>query len=205
MSCAVVSGSGTRFHFCSKPNKPTKNYLNESVSTISLISKLTNSRIQFKSPSGIQRNPASRASFKAFYSPTQRTDSFYYVLGIKESGTISDIKKAYKQMARKYHPDVSPPDRVDENTRRFLLVKEAYETLSDPLTRALYDQGLANGSGFNFSSGRGYDYHQRWDERREWKMRWQSQLNELKQRKKYSGGSMSWGARMRSRRLNHSE
>ncbi|CAA2965054.1 Hypothetical predicted protein [Olea europaea subsp. europaea] len=100
-------------------------------------------------------------------------------------------------MARKYHPDVSPPDRVDENTRRFILVKEAYETLSDPHTRALYDQDLANGLGFNFSAGRGYEFNQR---NGEWKMRWQSQLNELRQRKRDSGGRMTWGARMRSRR-----
>ncbi|CAI9778633.1 unnamed protein product [Fraxinus pennsylvanica] len=205
MSCAVVSGSETRFHFCSKPIKPTKNCLTENVSIISFRSQLTDHWIQFKTPSGIQRNPASRANFKAFYASKQSTDSFYDVLGIKESGTISDIKKAYKQMARKYHPDVSPPERVDEYTRRFKLVKEAYETLSDPHTRALYDQDLANGSGFNFSSGRGYEHHQRWDERREWKMRWQSQLSELKERKKDSGGRMSWGARMRSRRRNNSE
>ncbi|CAA3032254.1 Hypothetical predicted protein [Olea europaea subsp. europaea] len=103
-------------------------------------------------------------------------------------------------MARKYHPDVSPPERVDEYTRRFILVKEAYETLSDPHTRALYDQDLPNRLAFNFSSGRGYEYNQRRDERGEWKIRWQSQLNELKQRKKDSEGRMSWGARMRSRR-----
>ncbi|KAL2508071.1 Chaperone protein dnaJ 20 [Forsythia ovata] len=197
MSSTVITGSETRFHFCSKP---TKNCIPESFSSISFSSQLTNSRIQFKTPSGIPRNKGCMASFKALYATTQSTDSLYDVLGIEESGTISDIKKAYKQMARKYHPDVSPPERVDEYTRRFILVKQAYETLSDPHSRALYDQDLANGFGFNFSAGRGYEYQQRSDEREEWKMRWQSQLNELKQRKMDSGGRMSWGARMRSRR-----
>ncbi|CAI9778634.1 unnamed protein product [Fraxinus pennsylvanica] len=185
MSCAVVSGSETLFHFCSKP---TKNSITESFSSISFRSQLPNSRIQFKNPSGMTRRSHSRSSFKAIYAPTQSTDSLYDVLGIEESGTISDIKKAYKQMARKYHPDVSPPDRVDEHTRRFILVKEAYETLSDPHARALYDQDIAHGLGFKQRS------------EGEWKMRWQSQLNELKQRKRDSGGRMSWGARMRSRR-----
>ncbi|XP_022847188.1 chaperone protein dnaJ 20, chloroplastic-like [Olea europaea var. sylvestris] len=184
MSCAIV-----RFNFCSNPRNCTPG----SFSSISFSSQLTNSRIQFKTPSGLPRNRGCRASLKAFHAP----NSFYDVLGIEESGTISDIKKAYKQLARKYHPDVSPPDRVDENTRRFILVKEAYETLSDPHTRALYDQDLANGLGFNFSAGRGYEFNQR---NGEWKMRWQSQLNELKQRKRDSGGRMTWGARMRSRR-----
>jgi hypothetical protein len=43
-----------------------------------------------------------------------------------------EIKQAYKQLARKYHPNVSPPGRVDEYTKRFILVQEAYEILSDP-------------------------------------------------------------------------
>ncbi|XP_022887960.1 chaperone protein dnaJ 20, chloroplastic-like [Olea europaea var. sylvestris] len=201
MSCAVVSGSETCFHFCSKPDKPTKNCIPETVSSVSFGSQLTKSRIQIKTPLGISRNKRCRASFKAFNSSTQSTDSFYDLLGITESGTIADIKKAYKQMARTYHPDVSPPERVDEYTRRFILVKEAYETLSDPHTRALYDRDLASGMGFNFSAGRGYEYNQRSEERHgEWKMRWQSQLNDLKQRKTNSGERMSWGARMRSRR-----
>ncbi|MBF6096444.1 J domain-containing protein, partial [Nocardia cyriacigeorgica] len=58
--------------------------------------------------------------------------SFYELLGITESGTLPEIKQACKQLARKYHPDVSPPARVEEYTRRFIRVQEAYETLSDP-------------------------------------------------------------------------
>ncbi|CAI9778632.1 unnamed protein product [Fraxinus pennsylvanica] len=194
MSCAVVSGSETRFRFSSTPNRQTKNCILESYSNISFSSQLTNSRFPIKTPRGRR---TSRAHFRSSFEALYKTESFYNVLGIEESGTISDIKKAYKQMARKYHPDVSPPDRVDENTRRFILVKEAYETLSDPHTRALYDQDLANGLGFNFSAGRGCEYKQRYGE---WKESWQSQLDELKLRRRDSEGRMSWGARMRSRR-----
>ncbi|CAI0377253.1 unnamed protein product [Linum tenue] len=58
--------------------------------------------------------------------------SIYDLLGIPESVSLRDIKMAYKQLARKYYPDVSPPDRVEEYTQRFIRVQKAYETLSDP-------------------------------------------------------------------------
>lgn len=80
--------------------------------------------------------------------------SFYELLGISESGTLPEIKQAYKSLARKYHPDVSPPGRVKEYTRRFIQVQEAYETLSDPYRRALYDRDLAMGLHLAFSARR---------------------------------------------------
>ncbi|KAL3834383.1 hypothetical protein ACJIZ3_009119 [Penstemon smallii] len=107
-------------------------------------------------------------------------------------------------MARKYHPDVSPPDRVDEYTRRFIIVHEAYETLSNPKTRALYDEDLAGGFRYAFSDKRSNHYDGRIKETEEWKMKWECQLNELKQREnadKDSRQKMSWGARMRKQRL----
>lgn len=82
--------------------------------------------------------------------------SFYELLGIPESGTLIEIKQAYKQLARKYHPDVSPPDRVEEYTQRFIQVQEAYETLSDPRSRALYDRDMARGLHLAFSARRRY-------------------------------------------------
>ncbi|KAL2506412.1 Chaperone protein dnaJ 20 [Abeliophyllum distichum] len=80
-----------------------------------------------------------------------RPVSFYDLLGIPETGTQLEIKQAYKQLARKYHPDVSPPDRVQEYTERFIRVQEAYETLSDPRRRALYDRDMAKGLHLAFS------------------------------------------------------
>ncbi|XP_028548012.1 chaperone protein dnaJ 20, chloroplastic-like, partial [Dendrobium catenatum] len=82
------------------------------------------------------------------------TESFYELLGIPVSGSHDDIKRAYKQLARKYHPDVSPPDRTEEYTQRFILVQEAYETLSDPECRALYDRYLARGLHYALSARR---------------------------------------------------
>lgn len=71
------------------------------------------------------------------------TENLYELLGISETGTLAEIKQSYKQLALKYHPDVSPPERIEEHTKRFIQVKEAYETLSDPVSRALYDKQLA--------------------------------------------------------------
>lgn len=85
--------------------------------------------------------------------------SFYELLGIPESGSLMDIKNAYKQLARKYHPDVSPPGRVEEYTKRFIQVQEAYETLSDPSRRAMYDHDMAKGINFAFNARRRRNYH----------------------------------------------
>ncbi|XP_020215962.1 chaperone protein dnaJ 20, chloroplastic [Cajanus cajan] len=129
--------------------------------------------------------------------------SFYDLLGIPESGSITEIKSAYKQLARKYHPDVSPPDRVEEHTKRFIQLQEAYETLSDPSRRAMYDRDMAKGISFAFAARRRYNYHdQVVEQKSEWKGRWQTQLSELKRRSssKDAGGNMSWAARMRQQR-----
>lgn len=85
--------------------------------------------------------------------------SFYELLGIPESVSVTEIKNAYKQLARKYHPDVSPPGRVEEYTKRFIQVQEAYETLSDPSRRAMYDKDMAKGINFAFNARRRYNYH----------------------------------------------
>ncbi|KAK4440500.1 Chaperone protein dnaJ 20, chloroplastic [Sesamum alatum] len=165
---------------------------------LSFTSQLTKSRISVRNPSGPRR---ARARIEALYAPAE---TLYELLGITEGGSSpSDLKKAYRKMARKYHPDVAPPDRVDEHTRRFIMVKEAYETLSDPQTRALYDSDLAGGSGFGFSATSApYRYDKRMEERGEWRMRWQSQIDELKRRSMNPSrsGRMSWGARMRNQR-----
>ncbi|RRT34699.1 hypothetical protein B296_00052485 [Ensete ventricosum] len=84
----------------------------------------------------------------------ENAGSFYDLLGVPSSGSPSTIKKAYKQLARKYHPDVSPQDRAAEYTRRFIEVHEAYETLSDPGRRAIYDRDLTRRLPLAFSASR---------------------------------------------------
>ncbi len=75
---------------------------------------------------------------------------FYEVLGIAKNASEAEIKKAYRKMALKYHPDKNPGDKEAEE--KFKEAAEAYEVLSDPNKKARYDQyghaGLGGGGGF---------------------------------------------------------
>lgn len=78
---------------------------------------------------------------------------FYQALGIAESASQDDIKKAYREIAKKYHPDKNPGNKAAEE--RFKEASEAYDTLSDPEKRAKYDKlrklgvgGFGGGGGF---------------------------------------------------------
>src|SRR5262245_6354060 len=67
---------------------------------------------------------------------------YYEVLGVPRTATQEDIKKAYRRLARKHHPDVNPGDKGAED--RFKELNEANEVLSDPEKRQRYDQLGAN-------------------------------------------------------------
>jgi molecular chaperone DnaJ len=63
---------------------------------------------------------------------------YYEILGVKKSASAEDIRKAFRKLARKYHPDVNPGDKSAEE--RFKSLSEANEVLSDPKKRKIYDQ-----------------------------------------------------------------
>lgn len=66
------------------------------------------------------------------------TDDFYKTLGVSEDASESDIKKAYRKLSRKYHPDLNPDDKQAE--KKFKEISEAYDVLSDKKQREEYDQ-----------------------------------------------------------------
>ncbi|KAA9144556.1 DnaJ C-terminal domain-containing protein [Microbacterium lushaniae] len=76
---------------------------------------------------------------------------FYKVLGVGKDVSEADLKKTYRKLARKYHPDSNPGDAKAE--AMFKEVSEAYAVLSDPEQRAEYDQIRAMGSGARFTAG----------------------------------------------------
>ena len=79
---------------------------------------------------------------------------YYEVLGVSKGASEDEIKKAYKKMARKYHPDLNPGDKEAEE--KFKEVNEANEVLSDPDKKARYDQFGFAGVDPNYGAGGGY-------------------------------------------------
>ncbi len=87
---------------------------------------------------------------------------YYKILGVDKKASLNEIKKAYRKLARKYHPDLNPGDKEAE--AKFREIQEAYEVLSDPKKRAEYDRtgrveevfGMGD---FDFKTGfEGFDF-----------------------------------------------
>ena len=78
---------------------------------------------------------------------------YYEVLGVSKGASEEEIKKAYKKLARKYHPDMNPGDKEAEE--KFKEVNEANEVLSDPEKKARYDQFGFAGVDPNYGAGAG--------------------------------------------------
>jgi molecular chaperone DnaJ len=69
---------------------------------------------------------------------TTTKKDYYEILGVKKSASAEDIRKAFRKLARKYHPDVNPGDKAAEE--KFKVMSEANDVLSDPKKRKIYDQ-----------------------------------------------------------------
>jgi curved DNA-binding protein len=76
---------------------------------------------------------------------------YYHILDVSKNSTPEEIKKAYRKLAKKYHPDANPGDKLAEE--KFKDINEAYEVLSDEDKRKRYDK-----LGKNFSFQNGYDF-----------------------------------------------
>src|ERR1700694_3546306 len=95
-------------------------------------------------------------------------EDFYKILGVKRDAKPEEIKKAYRRLARKYHPAVNPGDKGAED--RFKQMSEAFDILSDPKKRKVYDRfgqycdNLANaaagggGAGSTYTRGTPFDF-----------------------------------------------
>jgi curved DNA-binding protein len=87
---------------------------------------------------------------------------YYAILGVERTASAEDIRKAYKKLAHKFHPDVSKEAKAEE---RFKEVAEAYQTLKDPEKRAAYDQlGSNYQPGQDFRPPPDWQQHFHWNE-----------------------------------------
>ena len=93
---------------------------------------------------------------------------YYEVLGVPKTATADELKKAYRKLAKKYHPDLNPGDKAKVAEEKFKEASEAYEVLSDPEKKSRYDQfghagvdpqagGYGGGSGFGGFGGGGFE------------------------------------------------
>ena len=80
---------------------------------------------------------------------------YYEVLGVEKTATDDELKRAYRKLAKKYHPDANPDDKEGAEAK-FKEINEAYETLSDKQKRQMYDQFGFDGPQFGGGQGGGY-------------------------------------------------
>ena len=117
---------------------------------------------------------------------------YYKVLSLEHRPDVGaeEIKRAYRRLALRYHPDVCPPSRRAESTELFLELRRAYETLSDPARRLRYDAEL-RATGQDDPAGVGVAFA---------RDMWEEQLCALRARSEQRQSARSGGVRPRGAR-----
>jgi DnaJ-class molecular chaperone len=83
-------------------------------------------------------------------------EDLYQLLGVSRSATADEVKKAYRRLARKHHPDVNPGDKAAED--KFKKLSAAFEVLGDPKKRKLYDEFGEDAAKFGFDEAKAEQY-----------------------------------------------
>src|SRR5688572_25456235 len=73
-----------------------------------------------------------------YHLKSSMSKDYYKTLGVSKGASADEIQKAYRNLARKYHPDLNPDDKTAK--QKFQDVQQAYETLNDPKKKQMYDQ-----------------------------------------------------------------
>ncbi len=93
---------------------------------------------------------------------TKKRKNYYEILGVSKNATYEEIKDAYRKLVLKYHPDKVPPEKKKEAEEKFKEISEAYEVLSDPEKRKLYDMyGITDFSGYSTNDFNFEDFYSR--------------------------------------------
>ncbi|KAF6142299.1 hypothetical protein GIB67_040006 [Kingdonia uniflora] len=79
------------------------------------------------------------------YTVSKKPQNFYQVLSVNQNVSLTEIKTAYRNLAKRFHPDAATPE---SNSSDFIEIQRAYATLSDPTTRALYDLTITRAGAF---------------------------------------------------------
>src|SRR5438874_12296296 len=103
-------------------------------------------------PPGRRRDPARARARRRIGGAMAARPDYYKVLGVGKNASDEEIRKAYRRLARKYHPDRNSGDKQAEE--KFKEVSQAHDVLSDPEKRKAYDRGAGP---FGFSMPGGFD------------------------------------------------
>ncbi|KAK4751560.1 hypothetical protein SAY87_005042 [Trapa incisa] len=133
------------------------------VSSSSSVRKIATKRMHITCKATCHAPPFAEVRPPSAYAVGRRPDSLYEVLRVKQTATPTEIKAAYRMLAKVYHPDSASQTKSDG--RDFIEIHNAYATLSDPAARAVYDLSLGRKIHRRSVSGNGIGFHpnRRWE------------------------------------------